>query len=720
MTDVSCRLFEFFERASATYPVDLSELTKGLSVDLAQLRQPDRFVPWEDWAALCERLEAEIGPAAILEIAEGVRDMESSRVWRSVVANVVHTRLVYEASIRWIAPTLFRHASYHLEVVSDSHLRVAIDIPRDRPGSSAWMRMNEGALRGATLSSGHGKATVRANIEPHHADFDVYPPVGSGLAVGVARRVRSAWAMDSVVEELASMQADLRASFEDLQRNERQLRLVLDSLPTPVLLVAHDGTVSFANRRWQDVFGPLLSGTRLSALVGEANELGVRLTLPRDHEIDLMLVDVAGGRRRFICLPPVSLPSSSGPSVVLQLRDVTEARSEEARLAITDRLATLGVLAASVGHEMNQPLAYVRAAFDSVRGVAEGLRLEPDPAALRAGLEDIEGLLSMMDEGLLRVTEIARDLSAFSPRPAAGGGVDLRDVLRLSLRLTAATVRDVAQVEVELPRDPAMVALDGGRLSQVFVNLIQNAAQAMAEHPRDAHRLTVRARATEAEVRVVVEDTGPGIPPAIQESVFEPFFTTKGSRGTGLGLAVCRRILLDGGGDIEFESPDDGGARFTVVLPSTSVPRPTAAPTSIQPRPAGRRVMVVDDEPTLGRLLGRLLRFDQVEAHSDPRAALSTLLRDPGYDAILCDVSMPGLSGPEMHRTLAEAQPELARRVVFMTGGAFDPAAADYLESIPNLQLLKPFGGTELRSVLSRLDELVGDAADRHSEGGRP
>jgi CheY-like chemotaxis protein len=212
-------------------------------------------------------------------------------------------------------------------------------------------------------------------------------------------------------------------------------------------------------------------------------------------------------------------------------------------------------------------------------------------------------------------------------------------------------------------------------------------------------------------VCIEVQDTGPGIPPQLLRRIFDPFVTTKpAGRGTGLGLSICRRIVHSLEGTIELQSHPGQGTVARVVLPkATRAQRPlTVPPPSISAirRAAGGRlsVLVVDDEPVIARLIQKALVEHDVTTASDGRQAVA-LMGEHAYDVILCDLIMPEMTGMDVYRAALQRSKPLHDRIVFMTGGAFTQRARDFLESVPNLRIEKPF-------ELSHLERTIYEAAD--------
>jgi CheY-like chemotaxis protein len=272
-------------------------------------------------------------------------------------------------------------------------------------------------------------------------------------------------------------------------------------------------------------------------------------------------------------------------------------------------------------------------------------------------------------------------------------------------------IRHRAQVVTTLEPANAVLANEA-RLEQVVVNLLLNAAQAMSEDAAEKNvvRVTVR---QDGERRAVLEvsDNGAGIPADVLPRVFDPFFTTKPvGVGTGLGLSICHGIVTSLGGKIGAYSDPIEGTTFRVLLPTTeTVADDSPAPVSEGPvsRDTVRaRVLVVDDEPAIAHTLRELLAPQHlVVSATSGREALATLARED-FDVVFCDLMMPGMNGTELYHRLKAERPGAEERIVFMTGGAFTASAADFLASVPNRRLEKPFS-------LGLIEQIVREMATR-------
>jgi len=374
-----------------------------------------------------------------------------------------------------------------------------------------------------------------------------------------------------------------------------------------------------------------------------------------------------------------------------------------AQLAVSDRMASIGTLAAGVAHEINNPLTWILANLAFAADELPALHSAGDPRA-RA----IQEALAEAATGARRVRTIINDLRSYSRSDDEEvGPVAILRVVDAALHLASNEVSHRAHVVVDVAEAPPVLGNEA-RLGQVLLNLIVNAAHAVPEGNAAAQEIIVRAVREGDHVALTVSDTGGGVDPAVADRIFEPFFTTKAAgEGTGLGLWVCRRIVVSLGGSIELLPPSGRGATFRILLPIALQPAAPAADAAAKgPRPgepAGRRahVLVVDDEPLVGRALLRALApVADVEVETSSRAAVERLERGERFDLILSDVMMPELPGADFNDALERLDPSLARSVVYMTGGAFSARAQEFLERTPNLCLEKPVDVDRLRGLV--------------------
>jgi PAS domain S-box-containing protein len=489
---------------------------------------------------------------------------------------------------------------------------------------------------------------------------------------------------------------------------------IIENIPDVILIVRAEGVIRFANVRAALTLGVASA----SVLVGRSF---VELVAPEDQEHcrDMLAqrrVVPAGGGRAELRLPRQGRePAVIEPSLLRELdfddersilvvaRDITEERQLRLQLQLAGQLASVGTLAAGVAHEINNPLSFVSAALTFVQEHMKGLAAPPDPEQWG----EVRQALAEAAEGTRRIRDIVRDLRTFShSAPAEGQRADMRAAAEWALKVTAHQLRHRCTVRQELSAVP-MVAGNEARLGQVLVNLVMNAVQALPEVSSEDNLIRVSTFTDERGRAVVeVEDNGHGIPPEFLPRIFDPFFTTKPmGQGTGLGLALSHAIVSEAGGELQVRSQLGDGTCFRVVLPAAApVAFPRAVPSAPRPPPRALRVLVVDDEPSVGSALKRTLgRIHEVVATTEAQHALELLRQGERFDAILCDVMMPRMSGMEFYRALQEQFPALVRRVVFMTGGSFTDATRVFLAEVPNPTLDKPFDRDHIEAVLSEL-----------------
>ncbi|MCU0662580.1 MAG: ATP-binding protein [Myxococcota bacterium] len=431
---------------------------------------------------------------------------------------------------------------------------------------------------------------------------------------------------------------------------------------------------------------------------------------------------------------PPSLVPAKGPPLSPQWQ-------EEAELRNSQKLEAIGGLAAGIAHEINTPAQYVS---DSLHFLMEACGAQKQLAASHRSAaaalseagghetlvtamrrleeeidldyleENVPQSLTLCRDGLARISSIVEALKSFSQKGTHDRApADLNAALQTTLTVCRNEYKYVAEIETDLGELP-LVSCNLGDVNQVFLSLIVNAAQAVADaaQPRGGMgKIRVTSRTDGRNVRINISDTGAGIPEAIRGRVFEPFFTTKPvGRGVGQSLAIARSIVEEQhGGRLTFESTVGMGTTFTLELPSEPLEGPGAQ--SLLPGQGaekGRpRILVIDDEPPLGVAMGRVLRHEfEVVLATGGAQALDLVASDQSFDVLLCDLHMPEMSGMDFHDRLLARWPQLASRIVFMSGGASTARAQDFLGSVHRPWLSKP---VEPAALVSTVRSMLAD-----------
>ncbi len=509
------------------------------------------------------------------------------------------------------------------------------------------------------------------------------------------------------------------------------LRRIIEVLPVGIL----------AYRRDKPIFANSVAGGQLGVPVDELLDIPIHEIIETFFRADERKQGIARLRKAQAGrdLPPIErhLRSRTGaesvvemqtitvelegaPAQVTVVRDLTEQRRMEAQVAQADRMAALGRIAAGVAHELNNPLSYVLGNLEVAREelpnlleecrllhgkIAHDPELAPRVARLSERLVELTSVVRDASEGADRVRAIMRDLKSFSRSDADDRRepVDVNRPLDAAVRMAWREIQPRARLVQDRQPVPVVLGVEG-RLCQVFLNLLVNAAEALPEGESHAHEVRIQtSTGPNGDAVVEIADTGPGIAADELPHLFEPFFTTKGvGHGTGLGLSICHDIVRAHGGTIEVVSAVGEGARFRVTLPPATIDAPARVPGPVSTRRG--KVLVVDDEPHVAATLRQLLARDHdVTVLTNAREALGRIVGGERFDVIFCDLLMPEMSGMDFHAAVMPVARDQSDRIVFMTGGAYTPVLREFLEQVPNRHLEKPFALRDVRDAVAEL-----------------
>jgi two-component system NtrC family sensor kinase len=510
---------------------------------------------------------------------------------------------------------------------------------------------------------------------------------------------------------------DLKRREEELARRTTQLEAILGHIAEGVNIVDAEGRVVLANEGFLRMYGyPTelgVPGTPLAAFVRYRLNQGAYYAHENPAEDREALVEsrvaalMSAGNEtveeqrpdgRTFEVRRRRLPDGGLLSTYTDVTAVREAerevRAQREAVRQSERLSALGSLLAGVAHELNNPLSIVVAHATLLEDMAGS-----DPA-LVARTQKIRSAADRCARIVQTFLGLARR------RPPERKPLRIVEVVEAAFDLVGYTLRSAGvTITRDLPADLPSISADADQLVQVMINLLTNAHQALLTraHPR---LLTISGHAREDGGMVLtVADNGPGVPPEVRGRVFDPFFTTKPEGvGTGVGLSLCRSIVTAHGGVIALAETPGGGATIRIVLPPG--PRAPEAASDQTERPALvtrrlRSALVVDDEPEVGAVLAEILRTDGmlVDTASDGAGA-QAMLAERAVDLIVTDLRMPGVDGMALHRWLVETRPELARRVVFVTGDRITTAIDIALRETGRPVLAKPFTPADVRRVV--------------------
>ncbi len=675
---------------------DISQDARYNRLRMATATQAVLAVPvWMDGVAL--------GSLGVLQYAARQftdDDEELLRQLAEIAASVLRSAAAFEAEHR-----AHRRFLSLFRAMPDGALLVGRDgrIELANPAAERLLGVPSGALAQASIA---GFAADAAELRTWLFSWDHNRSPRRGQLLRADRETREVeWRANRLDGDDKRVLCAVRDLTDELKQTAelRTLEAAVRAMRDGVVLVDAEGMIRFVNEaavriHGYDTIGDLV-GKPVDVLVPEEDVATVASLLPVMQSDGW--VGEGRGRHRTGRALPIQLavsPIRQGErtvGVVGVLADLTERRQLEQRAAVGEKLATLGRLVAGTAHEINNPLTAVLSNAQ--------LALEMTPAT-----ESTRDLLEVIVNETRRAGQIVKGMLSFArQRPVDKRAFDLRQTVDEVLRLRRGYHQSLGiDVTVEVAERQAKAIADPDQLKQVLLNLVVNAEYAVRNAA--ARRLRLSVQRAGSGCRIVIEDSGPGVPEALRGKIFEPFFTTKPEgEGSGLGLSVSYGIVREHGGHIWVEDSDLGGARFVVELPAgrpsaqmLAIPEPTAAEDPAAPA-ASRRVLVVDDEEPIRSSARRILqRFGhEVDVAADGRAAL-LLLEAVAYDVIFCDIRMPNMGGAELYLELKRRGILPSARFIVTTGDIADPETEQFLSENELPVLLKPF---ELKSIVSAI-----------------
>ncbi|MBE4752681.1 response regulator [Corallococcus sp. ZKHCc1 1396] len=504
-----------------------------------------------------------------------------------------------------------------------------------------------------------------------------------------------------------------------LRRTRDIFQGALDAVPEPLFIKDREHRYVAVNSAFCRLMGQSVDTLRgnvsIACIPAHEAELSWRqderaFTTGQTVEDEGGLTDVKGHSREVLTQRAAYTLPTGERFLVGLVRDVTERTRLETQRRLAERMTSVGMLAAGVAHEINNPLSYVTS------NLAYLWERVAQPVVPVEQLDELRQVVAEALEGAGRVRSIVRDLRTFSrAEEESHGPVDVQRAVDGALKLMRDELLHRSRLTCEVEPVAAVLGNEG-RLGQVVMHLLLNALQAFGERPAEENLLRLRVRpGREGHVLIEVEDNGQGMPGEVRQRIFDPFFTTRSPRGgTGLGLSICLTLVHAMGGHIEVASEQGQGSLFRVELPALNAQAEASKPVVLAVPAEGsaqaaratrnlRRLLLIDDEPAVGSAVSRLLRnLYDVHVIQDAREALKRLSHGERFDAILCDLMMPGMSGMDFLVELERLAPELAPRTGLMTGGV-NPQAREFVGRRAKELLEKPFERDQLCTFVETL-----------------
>ncbi|MBC77746.1 MAG: hypothetical protein CME64_17200 [Halobacteriovoraceae bacterium] len=381
--------------------------------------------------------------------------------------------------------------------------------------------------------------------------------------------------------------------------------------------------------------------------------------------------------------------------------DITEKKEFERQAFHNAKLASIGELAAGVGHEINNPLTIVKGYAASILSRAEAGVLNN---------EILKKYLEQIDKASDRIAKIVQGLRNFSRFDDEGlAPINLNEPLTESVEM----IRDIygrsgVQLELSLPDEPLIIHGNSGKLQQVFINLLANAKDATKN--QEERSILVNAEKTRDSIILTFKDNGEGISPEIQERIFDPFFTTKEvNEGTGIGLSISHTIIQEHGGQIRCESIVGKGTSFIIELPFLEKMHKPEGEEDVRPqlrKYKDLKALVVDDEEGIRFVLSEMLveMGVIVKCAANGQEGMEIIEQNPKFDLIISDMKMPIMDGPTFVKEVRKSKSiQNQPKIVFITGGVnvdIEDENNELRDLVDGL-LLKPFDKEKVAQVLN-------------------
>ena len=417
----------------------------------------------------------------------------------------------------------------------------------------------------------------------------------------------------------------------------------------------------------------------------------------RQHPLNLIRKD---GVRTPVEINGTQIDFDGRRAYQFSLLELTERARLEQQLRQAEKLSAIGQMISGVAHELNNPLAVVKGYLELVLSHHE---LSP---RTRSDLEKAAHESNRAAKLVMNFLSFARE------QPAHRESIGLNELVQRLVELRRFDLQ-VAKTETILELDPNLppIYADPDQVQQLIVNLMNNSLQAMVDSP-GIGRLKIQTRRIEDRVQVLVEDNGPGVPAHLLNKIFEPFFTTKEvGAGTGLGLSIAHSIMTEHKGRIFYQTSSLGGAGFVLEFPAApliAAPGPSNGNTTFLARPVATekvcsgKILVLDDEKGIAEMLGEMLGLlGYTPTVCSAAAQALELIEEQDFDLIISDFRMPGINGRQFHDFVAQKKPALARRIIFLTGDVVNGETREYLESIGNPHIAKPFNLSSVQKAVA-------------------
>ncbi len=633
----------------------------------------------------------------------------------SVLRMTLSVRNAYWLAAKWFGPSQFRVVTGKFEDIGKHKIRETLQVSEALKPCPQIFAVFAGTLS-AMPKSMFGlpsSEVVFSILDGRKAIYEISFHQKNSLLKSLLYISRNILKFRIIYSELEKQQTALTEQATNIIDERNETKLILSNFPDGIM-IHRQGAIVYANK----LMCSFLNYSSPEEVVGLNS---IDLVVPSQRDEVKKRISNLNLDPRFINAPAeisflkhksdevfigecssMKFTFDGQPAVLVVTRDLTERKKFNSHLLTTDRLTSLGQLAAGVGHEINNPLCYVLLKMDSIK---EATLNQLDAHAQKE--------LKEVTDGLNRIQAIVKDLKALSPshKDDKLEPVDIESSMNAAISIASNEIQHRAKLVVTYDKVSRVLANEA-QLGQVFLNLLINAAHAIEPGQAIQNEIKVRIFSKSQKVLIQVSDTGSGISEEVKKNLFKPFFTTKpAGLGTGLGLSICQSIINRHHGTIELESTLGVGTSFTISFPALSEnilgnkPEEGRINKSVSVDRMGH-ILIIDDDLILLQTLESTIKSKHKTTAVNNAADALALIRDgETFDAIVCDLMMPNLGGIDFYELLFLQSPQLCERVMFLTGGSFTEQTDKFLTRPGIRYLEKPIKKNALLAALNEVFE---------------
>lgn len=701
------------ESVSILKGIPADSLFENSPIQLADTDKKNQWMAWEtlvDWVYWLDKQP--YGPLDWELIGKTGPDTSAFAYAKAIVRASISVRYAYYIGAKWLGNSLFPSIASKVEYVGKHDVRETLVLASTAKECPQLFKLFIGALTVLPEQSfGLARAKVTLRAEGRTFIYDIKVPEQHTLWSRFVSFLRASFSYKRILLELENQQQQLQEKSQLIFNEREELKNFIKLFPDGVFIY-RDGKIRYANEKvatylnlelseivGKEIF-PFVHPSSHELIKSRVAELSKNPGLINPH-LEFSMLRKGSAEPVVVECTSITTIFEGERSVLVVMRDLTERKKMQMKMMKNDRLISLGQLAAGVGHEINNPLT-------SILLKLELLQESKQP------LESAEAakILSEIKDGLERIKYITNDLKTLARNRDEDllSNLDVNRILKSTIHMTRNEIEHRARLVFE-PGEVKQVYANEARLSQVFLNILINAIQAIEPGHADENEISIRTKQVNKQVVIEFSDTGCGVPEEMKDRLFQPFQTTKIGQGTGLGLSICESIVRKYNGAIEFDSTLGQGSLFRVVLPVSEVvesvmPVQTEAAKSkpVNMSKTGYRVLIVDDDKeVLGMFHSIVARKFEVSSYSDSREALKALQAGEKFDCIVCDLMMPNIGGMEFYQKLKEISPDQQNKIIFVTGGSFTSVTDQFLRTPGLLFIEKPVSFKDLLKAIENL-----------------